>query len=281
MSSPPPPGPGCSGADRDPDPWPGSAARSRPPRAAPLSDPLVPPDLRGWVRRVCEVVHRSLVPLLLVQGCVAAVGVVLSYALPPPPAGAPVGDPQATLAALGLSIALAVGVLAQGTSVYVAIQDAAGHPPTLRQALRFAAERAPALVGWGMAAALLTMLGCVLLIVPGLYLAVVFGASLAGVVTVERGTPARCFELVNARFWPTAGRMALAVTAGVVYTAVSSYVVRALSVPGSFDEAVLRAVAAVPLGMVAVGVAVVTYAELRFHERGEVFTPVLAAELHR
>jgi len=239
----------------------------------------VPPDLRGWVERVCEVVRRSLVPLLLVQGCVAAVGAVLAYALPPPPDGVPPGDPRATLAALGLSIGLAVGVLAQGTSVYVAIQDAAGRPPTVRQALRFAAERAPALVGWGMVAALLTMLGCVLLIVPGLYLAVVFGASLAGVVTVERGTPARCFELVNARFWPTAGRMALAVAAGAAYTVVSGYVVRALSTPGSFDEAVLRAVAGVPLGMAAVGVAVVTYAELRFHERGEVFTGTLAAEL--
>jgi hypothetical protein len=37
----------------------------------------------------------------------------------------------------------------------------------------------------------------------------------------------------------------------------------------------------IPLGMAAVGVAVVTYAELRFHERGEVFTSTLAAELVR
>jgi hypothetical protein len=37
----------------------------------------------------------------------------------------------------------------------------------------------------------------------------------------------------------------------------------------------------VPLGVAAVGVAVVTYAELRFHENGAVFTGTLAGELDR
>lgn len=249
---------------------------------APLSDPLVPPDLRGWLDRVCGVVRRSVVPLFLIQLCVAAVSVPVSYVLPP----VGVDDPQpaglgSSMAALALTVALAVGVVAQGASVYVAVHDAAGNPPSSRAVWRFAAERAPTLIGWGMAAALLTLLGCFMLIVPGLYLAIVFGASLTGVITIEGGTLVRCFELVNARFWATAGRMLLAVVPGAVYTLVAGYVVKALTSPGSLNEALLGAVVQIPLGIAAVGVAVVTYAELRFHERGEVFTATLAAELNR
>jgi len=289
MSSPPPPGPERPGSDWNPEPRPGAERSGRPgdPLAAPLSDPLVPPDLRGWFDRVIAVVRRSLVPLLIIQVCVAAISALLSYTLTP--ALAPGPDPGAfdpsgfdgMLAVLGLMIAIAVGVFAQGTSVYVAIQDAAGRQVTSQDALRFAAGRAPALVGWGLAAGMLTVFGFLMLIIPGLYLAIVFGAALAGVVTVERGTIVRCFELVNARFLPTVGRMVLAVAAGALYAVLAGYVVGALSSPGSFSEAVLQAVVEIPLGMAAVGVAVVTYAELRFHEHGDVFTATLAAELTR
>jgi hypothetical protein len=284
MSSPPPSGPEWAGADRNPEPW-SASARQRLPRArvaAPLSDPLVPPDLRGWIERVIAVVRRSLVPLLIIQLGVAAVSALVSFTLGPTLAAPE--DPNSfdsTLVLLGVMIAIAVSVFAQGASVYVAIQDAAGREATAGEALRFATMRAPALIGWGLAAGLLTLFGFLMLIVPGLYLAIVFGAALAGVVTVERAGIARCFELVNARFWPTLGRMALAVAGGGAYTIVAGFVVSALSSPGSFNEAVLRAVVDVPLGMVFVGVAVVTYAELRFHERGEVFTATLAAELAR
>jgi len=250
--------------------------------AAPLSDPLVPPDLRGWGERVIAVVRRSLVPLLIIQLGVAAISALVSFTLSPTLA-APDNPTSfdSTLALLGVMIAIAVGVFAQGASVYVAIQDAAGREATAGEAMRFAAMRAPALIGWGLAAGVLTLFGFLMLIVPGLYLAIVFGAALAGVVTVERAGIARCFELVNARFWPTVGRMAVAVVGGAAYTVISGFVVTALSSPGSFSEAVLRAVVEIPLGMVFVGVAVVTYAELRFHERGEVFTATLAAELAR
>jgi hypothetical protein len=250
--------------------------------AAPLSDPLVPPDLRGWVDRVIAVVRRSLVPLLVIQVGVAAISALVSFTMSPTLA-AP-NDPtgfDSTLALLGLLIAIAVSVFAQGASVYVSVQDAAGHQPTSRETMRFAALRAPALIGWGLAAGMLMLFGLLMLVVPGLYLAIVFGAALAGVVTVERGGIARCFELVNARFWPTVGRMVLAVAAGAAYTVVSGFVVSALSTPGTFSEDVLQAFVQIPVGMVAVGVAVVTYAELRFHERGEVFTATLAAELNR
>jgi hypothetical protein len=249
-----------------------------------LSDPLVPPDLRGWFDRVSGVVRRSMVPLLIIQLGVAAVSAVVSFVLNPALAAAPTAQPgsvNSLLLVIGLVIALAVGVFAQGASIYVAVQDASGREATVNQALRFASGRAPALIGWGLVAGALTFLGFVMLVVPGIYLALVFAATLAGVVTIERGTLARCFELVNRRLWPTVGRMAIAAAGGILYSVVSGFVVRALTEQGSLNEAIVQALCAVPVGVVAVGVAVVTYAELRFHETGQAFTDTLVAELNR
>ncbi|MDT7668183.1 MAG: hypothetical protein QOC74_966, partial [Pseudonocardiales bacterium] len=134
------------------------------------------------------VVRRSLVPLLIIQVGVAAISALVSFTMSPTLATP--NDPtgfDSTLALLGLLIAIAVSVFAQGASVYVSVQDAAGHQPTSRETMRFAALRAPALIGWGLAAGMLMLFGLLMLVVPGLYLAIVFGAALAGVVTVERG----------------------------------------------------------------------------------------------
>ncbi|MBO0849484.1 MAG: hypothetical protein J2P20_08480 [Pseudonocardia sp.] len=287
MSSSPPPGPDwMSGAGSNPEP-PSGPGSSRPgsQASAPLSDPLVPPDLRGWVDRVIGVVRRSMVPLLTLQLGVAAIGAVLTYlmeaVLPEQadPAGMDGAGPGGFVAMLGLLVAFAVGMFAQGASVYVAIQDAAGHEATASEGLRFAATRASGLIGWGLAAAALTAFG-LLLIVPGIYLAIVFGAGLAGVVTVERAGIGRCFELVNRRFWLTAGRIVPAAAVGAFYSAVvAPYLVAVLSTPKSLSAAALEAGLGVPLGMASVGVTVVTYAELRFHERGDVLAASLAAEL--
>jgi len=50
------------------------------PQAAPLSDPLVPPDLRGWFERVIGVVRRSMIPLLIIQLGVAVISAVVILA---------------------------------------------------------------------------------------------------------------------------------------------------------------------------------------------------------
>jgi hypothetical protein len=242
--------------------------------------------LRGWFDRVIGVVRRSWVPLMIIQFGGAMVGALISYTLTPnlpagPAAGARLDGFDGFIAVLGLAIVICVGVFAQGMSVYVAIRDAAGRPVTTERAIQFASRRAPALLGWGLVAGMLTGVGLLMLFVPGIYLAIVFGATLAGVVTVERTGIQRCFELVNRRFWPTAERMVIALVAAAGYSVLSDFVVRALSQPGSFNEAVLQAVMAVPLGMAAVGVVVVTYAELRFHHSSGVLTSTLADELDR
>src|SRR5581483_6838750 len=204
--------------------------------AAPLDDPLVPADLRGWAERVVGVARRSLVPLLTIQVGVGVVGMAISLAvsplLPAPgpvPGGAaqPGAQPGAQpdgaaslVAMLGLMAAVVIGILAQSGSTYVAIRDAAGRPTTASEGMRFAARLSPILIPWGIAAGALTMVGFIL-VIPGLYFAVVFGSTLIGVLTVERMPILRCFELVNRRLWPTVGRMMVAVVVAGIYSVVS------------------------------------------------------------
>ena len=49
----------------------------------------------------------------------------------------------------------------------------------------------------------MVVVGLILLIIPGVWLAVVFTATLTGVIMYERGAIDRCFSLFNRRFWPT------------------------------------------------------------------------------
>jgi len=145
--------------------------------------------------------------------------------------------------------------------------------------LSFAAGRALPLLGWGLLAALMVAAGFVLLFLPGLYLLVVFGAALAGVVVIERQGIGRTFALVNRRFWPTAGRLLLALLAAVVYDGIAGFVAGALSTPGTVVHMLLTAVLTLPVTLASVGVAVVTYAELRHHENPSVTSGTLAAEM--
>ena len=235
----PPPDP--FGPDQPPGSGAFGAGRPSGHPAAPLDDPLVPADLRGWAERVVGVARRSLVPLATIQVGVGVVGVAISLAVTPllPEPGAQPSGAASIVAMLGLMAAVVIGILAQSGSTYVAIRDADGRPATASEGLRFAVKLAPILIPWGIAAGALTMVGFVF-VVPGLYLAVVFGATLIGVLTVERMPILRCFELVNRRLWPTAGRMVVAVAVAAIYSVISSYVVHALSSPQSIAEAADR-----------------------------------------
>lgn len=248
--------------------------------SAPLDDPLIPSDLRGWAERVVGVGRRSLVPLVTIQVGVGAVGVVLSLAITPllPQPGAQPSGAASIVVLLAMLASFVMNILAQSGSTYVAIRDADGHQTTASEGLRFAGRLAPILIPSALVAAVLTMLGAIF-IIPGLYLVVVFFATLTGVLTVERKPFIRCFELVNRRLWPTVGRIAVAATTAAIYVWISSYVVEALSSPQSVSAAALWAVMAIPLNIGAVGVTTVTYAELRFVESPQVMTPQLAREI--
>jgi len=282
-----------------------------------VQDPLVPADIGGWFARVFGVIRRSFARLLLLQGVAAVATAALVFVLVQNMMGAvatsaaelgtlsqvPDADaitgmvtslwlsmitPYTVIATLALVV---LNLFIQGASWHVAVWEAAGQPASLGAALRFAAARALPLFGWGVLAYLLVAVGCVLLFIPGIYLVIVFGASLLGVVLVERRGIGRCFALVNPRFWPTTGRLLLTMVIFAAYAIIVSMIVTPLTigigVPG--DNLYLgpmlglaaNLVLSLPLGIAAIAVLVVTYAELRAHEQPGVTTETLARELSR
>lgn len=253
------------------------------------ADPLVPSSIGDWVGKVVGVVSRSWQPLAVIQLVAALPGLLLGGLLRWTAApGMPPEDPSmmappslglAFAAMLGGLVSVVFALFAQGASVHVAVRDAVGRPVRAGDALRFAGGRALPLFGWSLLAGLLVVLGFVALVLPGIYLTIVFAASLAGVVLIERAGIGRTFQLVNRRFLPTAGRLLLALLAAAVYSGIAGFVANALSQPGSLTNTVLTAVLALPLSLASVGVAIVTYAELRHHEDPAVGSETLAAQM--
>jgi uncharacterized membrane protein (DUF485 family) len=283
----PQPGYGQPGYGQQPyPPYPGGGFG---PGVPPAGDPLVPADLGGWFRRIVGVVQRSLVPLLQIQLAVAVLSVLVTLLLggamttiTPADVGGEFSSTIEGTAVLGAVILAVVGAYALAASVFIAVTQASGEPVNLGTALSFAARRVLPLIGWGIVAGLLIGIGIVALILPGLYLAVVFAASLVGVVVIERRGIGRCFKLVNNRFGPTLGRMLLVFLVAIVFAGIQGFLAASLG-PDSLVGAIVQALLGIVSGIVAVGVYVVTYAELRFHdrERPGALTPALAAELRR
>ncbi len=250
----------------------------------------MPTGLGDWFAKIIELIRRSFVRLLVIQiGFTviiavlgATVGILVALLLTRDQ-----GAARGITAGLGSLIAVAavivfliVGAWVQIASFVIAVLDAAGEPIGMGSALRLASRRVLPLTGWMIISGIMLVVGFVLLVIPGIYLAIVFGASLIGVVTVDHKGIGRSFELVNRRFWPTAGRMLLLFLIIIVYFALTiglDY----LAGPGSFVSNVLGWIFSIIMGLFAVGVSVVTYTELRFHENPTVLTPTLVTELRR
>jgi len=245
-----------------------------------VDDPLVPRSVGDWVSKVVGVVARSWQPLVVIQIAAALPGLLIAGVVQWSTAGpAQSSAAVVSVSAVGGLIALAAALFAQGASVYVVVRDAVARPVRAGEALSFAAGRALPLLGWSIVAGLLVLGGLVLLIVPGLYVIIVFAASFTGVVVIERRGIGRTFELVNRRFGPTLGRVLIALLAAIVYTLLADLVAVALTAPETLTRALLQGLLQLPISLASVGVAVVTYAELRHHENPAVGAPALAAEL--
>ncbi|MHA6794883.1 hypothetical protein ACVGVM_15430 [Pseudonocardia bannensis] len=247
------------------------------------TDPLVPLNLDQWFGKVFGVVRRSWPSLSVIQLAAALPGMLLGGLAQWIVLGgaAPTPETAVTAGAAGGVVAIVFSLFAQGASVFVAIREAVGRPVQAGAALHFAAGRALPLLGWGLVGGVLIFLGLLLLVVPGIYVTTVVVAALVGVVVVERGGIDRAFTLVNRRFLPTFGRMVIFFVVGFGYSSMVGAVVALVSEPGSLNELLLSGVLALPLSLASVGVAVVTYAELRFHEDPAVSSGRLAVELER
>lgn len=251
----------------------------------PTEDPLVPVSFGDWWSKVLGVLARSWKSLLIIQlATVVPVLILVTLVGLAIGTGAVTGGPALVgpgmVAGLFLSVVVvAVALLAQGASVYVAVREAVGSPVQPGEALSFAAGRALPLLGWGVLAGIMTLIGFFLLILPGLYLLVVFGAALTGVIMFEHRGIGRAFELVNRRFWPTAGRLLSFMLAALVYNLVVDAILGAFLAQNSVVYQLLANILTVPLTLATVGVAIVAYAELRHHEEPRVTSHVLAGEL--
>jgi hypothetical protein len=244
---------------------------------------LVATSFSDWWTKVIGVLTRSWQPLLIIQlatvvpGMLIAAGVTAAAATD----SAAVSTGAAIVSLLGLLILFVVSLLAQGASVYVVGKQASGQEVGPGPALTFAAGRALPLLGWGLLAGLLVMVGLVALVVPGVYLLVVFAGSLTGVIMFERAGIGRTFALVNPAFGQTFGRLLTFLLAALVYAAIVGAIVNALVGPDGFVADLLSNILTLPITFASVGVSVVTYATLRNRENPAVTTPVLSAELDR
>jgi hypothetical protein len=231
---------------------------------------------------VIGVLTRSWQPLLVIQIATVVPGMIVAAIV----AGAAASQSTAVsiggalLGLVGGLIVFVVALLAQAASVYVVGKQASGEEVGAGPALSFAAGRALPLLGWGILAAILIGVGFILLVIPGIYLIVVFAASLTGVIMFERAGIGRTFSLVNPAFGQTLGRLLSFALAALVYSAILGMIVGAIFREGFLGGLVYN-VLTLPVTFASVGVAVVTYASLRHRENPEITTRTLAAELDR
>ena len=191
-------------------------------------DPLVATSFSDWWAKVIGVLQRSWKPLLLIQLATFVPGIIIA-ALVTGLAAVAVGTEStafsivaALVGLIGALVLIVVMFIAQGVSVFVVAKEATGEQVDFSSAVRLAAQRALPLLGWSLLAGILVVLGLIL-ILPGLYLMIVFGASLTGVVIFERAGIGRTFSLVNPAFGQTLGRLLSFALAVVVYSAIVNF----------------------------------------------------------
>ena len=268
---------------------------------APPDDPLVPGDFSNWFQKIIGVVQRSWKLLGIIQLVIAVVTAIYSAVLysvmaplmawsaelstgreVPPPAGLEsVMGTFFSVVAGGVVVLGLFSALLYPASMFLVIRDAAGRPASLADALRFGGSRMPAALGWGTLAVLMIMLGTLLLFLPGLYLSIVIGPTLLGVIAVERSNIGRCFTLVHPRFWPTTGRLVILWLIYAFYYLVVQTAAAAIGGPLTVTTGIVQSLLTVPIGVFVVGALVVTYAELRLRENPGVTTQTLDAEMTR
>lgn len=247
-------------------------------------DPLVARDFSDWTGKIVDAVSRSWRRLFLLQAAVA-IPVAIASALVSNSAGdsltqlmTDVGNRSSVTiertASFGVGVALlalfalVVGALVQIASVWLIVKDAE-RPGPLAEALRFGVRRMFPLIGWEILAGVLIVIGFIV-IIPGIYLAVVLLPSLVGVVAIDRAGIGRCFQLARGQFFRLFGRCLMALLFAAAYSQVVALIVKLVfgsDNPSVWGTELLTGVLDIPLQAIASAFIVVTYAELRGREK--------------
>ena len=191
-----------------------------------MATPTVSPPLSvgSLLQRTLDLVGRHLTVLLwcvvLVVTPLVVVGGVLAVAVGA--GGLRTYNLGSTLMALLAAFGGLVGVAA---CMFVALQDRAGLPVTVQDALRYGVRWYPRVLGVTLMAAIAVFAGLIACIVPGLFLAVRFALAVPSLLV--EGKPVaeslrRSWALVERRWWGTFGLL----LAGYLLPAVIAFVLQ-------------------------------------------------------
>jgi hypothetical protein len=186
-------------------------------------DPLVSPDFGGWWQRsftLLGATWRSMLQVqliwaipLLVVGILTAIyspDRTVDFTSDTPPEFSDIFGPLFLVLPFAL-IAVLLTVAGQLATLEVLVQRATGQPVSVGRAMLAGLRRFFPMLGWQILAGLVILVGLLLCILPGLYVAVVF-LILPVIVLLERGQGiGRAFRLVHADFGAAAARLAVIV----------------------------------------------------------------------
>jgi hypothetical protein len=281
--APPPPPMGMAGSGNQPYP------------VIALSDPLIARDLGSWFTVTFAALKRSWKSLAILQvisliptAIFSALTFVLMFVILKQASdgadGANIGGLIGTFvvsAVVIIIVTVTVQAAIAGAAAHILPRDAlaeqAGSPVRVgwTDGFRFGLQRLLPMAGWSVATGLLTVLGFLACVLPGMWLGVVFFTTVVGVVAYERASPfGRSFNLIGSKLWSMIGRATLCVLAIQLYQYGTGLVANVFGVSAGFGGAELKAAGAIvgsivgaalsiPLNMFISVAAVTTYAELR------------------
>jgi hypothetical protein len=185
--------------------------------------------LRHWRTLVLSVVGLIL-PVQILSALVTASVAPEQFDLTSSETGVDEGEEAEFLIGQGVIALLSVISILLATAVcFKAVADAyLGVEPEWRRSLRFAVRRLGGLFGVAIAGGLVVALATVALIVPGIWLFVMYSVAVPALLLERIGPFAalrRSFRLVRRRWWPTAGALVVGyLLIGIIGTLVSGVI---------------------------------------------------------
>jgi hypothetical protein len=259
----------------------------------PGEDPLVSSDVGSWFSKAFAVLGKAWKQMLVVHLVAAVPTFVLTV-----PFATWAEDLQIDVEAesvqggdvvrlLGAGAVVSIVTLVVSTwgtlcAFWIGARAANGDSFDFPSALRFGLRRLLPYLGWAVLAGLLTGVGFLLCLVPGIWLGVVFYSSLLGVVAFEQGRYgsafSRCFALNRNHWWSNFGRLLLMILLGLVWGAVVGVVGGAVGGDSLVVGQLVSSIAGAGSGVVSTALLLVLYAERRNAEQ-PITTRALVAEL--
>ncbi|WP_203728382.1 hypothetical protein [Paractinoplanes durhamensis] len=245
------------------------------------SDPLVSPDFSGWWSRSFRLVQATWQPLVVIQLITAIPLIIMLIQLDLrqdtlntqlDTSGAidwnAIISPFYAVIPVAL-LAIVFDLIGSLACLQLLVQRATGQPLSIGDALKTAARRAPALLGWGLLAGLMVLVGLLFCILPGIYLLLVF-SLLPAVVLLERGnTIGRVFALFHADFGAALGRVLVAAAVAFGISLVEGLITAPItasvgpSTATTIITQLISGVFTIAAGVLAAAFLLTTYADLR------------------